>query len=53
MKKLRGHHVTYSWADVDGLDTVTKLLLVLVGDRVGNDDLLQLAAVQGLDSVAT
>lgn len=43
----------YSWADVDGLDSITKLLLVLVGYRVGNDDLLQFAAVQGFDSVAT
>lgn len=44
--------MTHSGRDVDGLDPGTGLLLPLVRDRVGDDELLELGAVEGLDSVA-
>lgn len=44
---------THSRADVDRLNPVTKLLLILVGNRVRNDDLLQFAPVESINSVST
>jgi hypothetical protein len=43
---------THSWADVDRLNAIAELLLLLVGDRVGNNDLLQFASVKGVNSVS-
>jgi hypothetical protein len=43
---------TYSGRDVDRHDPITQLLLLLVGDCVGADHLLQLAVVDLVDRVA-
>jgi len=51
--QLQDPHGTYSRTDVNGLNAIAELFLVLVGYRVCDDDLLELAAIQGFDGVAT
>jgi hypothetical protein len=46
-------HATYSRTYVNGLDTIAQLLLVLMRDSVGDDDLLELASIQGFDRIST
>lgn len=43
---------TYSWTDINGLNTIANLLLVLVRDSVGDNDFLELATVQGFNGIA-
>ena len=45
--------LTYSGTDVDRLNAVADLLLLLVGYCIGDNDLLESAAVQGFDSGST
>lgn len=42
---------TYSWADINRLDAVAQFLFVFVRHCVGDDNLLELAAVQCLDGI--
>jgi hypothetical protein len=46
-------HATYCRTYVNGLDTIAQLFFVLVRDSVGDDDLLELAAIQGFDRIST
>lgn len=57
LSKIRVHprieyRVTYRRTNVNGLNAVAKLLLVLMGYRVGDDNLLELAAIERFDGVA-
>lgn len=51
-KRDKRTKATHRGANVDGLDTAALSLLPLVGDSVGDNELLELRVVEGLDGVA-